>query len=215
MLAALGLSALAMAVLLGIVAIDPGLGGQLSRENGVVEWLQAVLFATAAVAALRTAWDLNRAGVSPVFEILVAATLIGLDIGEVDLDKVLVGRKIISTRFFVDAGVPLAGRLIAALVLILPPLALAVYSWRRRIELFRAIVAALSASSGRVLAGGLLIFGVTELFEKPLGHVQGLPTFFVEESLELVAAIWFLVGIRAHRYALKRASSSAMPGTQR
>ena len=214
MLVALGLSVLAMAVLLAIAVINPALGERLSREDGVVEWLQAVLFAIAAVAALRIAWDLSRAGVSPVFEILVAATLIGLDIGEVDLDKVLVGRKIISTRFFVDAGVPLAGRLIAALVLVLPPVALAVYSWRHRIDLLRAILAALSAPSGRVLAGGLLIFGVTEVFEKPLGHVPGLPTFFVEESLELVAGIWFLVGIRAHSYARKRASNSATPGTQ-
>src|SRR5688572_31665700 len=63
------LSAFVVIMVTVVLAIDRDLADRLTHENGAVEWLQAALFATAALIAARTAHDLWRAGVSPVFEV--------------------------------------------------------------------------------------------------------------------------------------------------
>ena len=207
------LNALLLIALAVIVVVDPSLADRLTREDAAVEWLQASLFAFAAVFALRTAGDRWRAGASPVFEVLVTAMLVGLIIGEVDLDRLVVGRKIISTRFLVDARVWLGWRALALLVLTLPPAALALYALRRWRELLAAIRRARTDSPGRVFIAGMIIFGLTEIFEKPLGRVPGLPQYMAEEVLELVAAICF--GVASYAYwRLRQADEKASPDAE-
>lgn len=203
-----------LAVLAVTAIVDRDLADRLTREDAAVEWLQAVLFATAAVFALRTARARWRAGVSPVFEVLVAAMLAGLIIGEVDLDRLLAGRKIISMRFLVDTRVWLGWRVLALLVMALPPAVLALYALRRWRELFAAIRRATVESPGRVLIAGVIILGLTELFEKPLGRIPGLPRYMLEETLELAAAICFGVALYAH-WRLRRAEEKEHPGAER
>src|SRR3954471_12843093 len=91
--AAIILNAALLVVLLVTLAVDWPLADRLTREDGAVEWLQAILFVVAGVFALRTVRDRWLAGASPVAEVLVAAMMAGLIIGEVDLDRLLFGRK--------------------------------------------------------------------------------------------------------------------------
>jgi hypothetical protein len=210
---ATALSALFLIVLVVILVIDRDLADRLTREDAVVEWLQAALFGVAGVFAMRAARVRWRTGASPVFEVLIAAMMAGLIIGEVDLDRVIFGRKIIYTRFLVDARVWLGWRALALLVIVLPPLLLAVYSLRRWRELLGAVRRALGESSGRVFIAGVIIFGLTEVFEKPLGRVRGLPPYMLEEVLELIASICFGVALCA-QWRLRRAEEKARPGSE-
>ena len=189
------LGALTVGLVLAILIIDPALADVLTREDGVVEWLQAFLFAAAALMALGTAWRLARAGGTPVGEVLLAALLAGLIIGEIDLDRIVFGRKLIHTRFLVDDGVWLGWRALAAVVMVGVPAALGLYALRHRAALLAAGHRALREPSGRVLLAGLAVFAVTEVFERPLGRIPGLPRYVLEELLELVAAICLCVGL--------------------
>jgi hypothetical protein len=200
--AALGLLILAVVIL--TVVLDPPLADRLSREDDIIEWLQTALFALAAALAVRAAWDTWRAGASPILEILVAALLTSLVIGEVDLDRIVVGRKIISTRFLVDARVWIGWRTLALVSLVAPPAALAIYAFRRRTELAAGIRRAVGESWGRVLLAGLVIFGLTEAFERPLGRIPGFPRYIIEEAFELIAAIFLSVALYAHARAIRR-----------
>jgi len=202
------LTALVLIVLAVILAIDRDLADRLTREDAVVEWLQAAMFAVAAAFAVRTAVARSRVGASPVFEVLIVAMLLGLIIGEVDLDRLIVGRKIISTRFLVDARVWLGWRVLALLVMTLPPLLLAVYALRRWREVLDALGRWMAESSGRVFIAGVMIFGLTEVFEKPLGRVPGLPRYMLEEVLELIASICFGVALCA-QWRLRRVEEKA------
>jgi hypothetical protein len=188
---------LAVALIVGTVVLNPALADRLTREDDVVEWLQAALFAVAAGFALRSAVQQWQRGASPVFEVLLAAALCGLVVGELDLDRVVVGRKIISTRFLVDPRVWLGWRIVALLVMTVPPAALVIYAlWRRR-ELVVAIRREFADAPGRLLIAGVLIFGLTELFERQLGRIPGLPRYLLEEALELVAAVCLSVALYA------------------
>ena len=201
---AAGVLGLTAAIILIVVwAVDPPLADRLTRENETVEWLQVALFALGAALALGAAWKLRGIGASPVLEILVAAMLMSLIIGEVDLDRVVTGHKIIHTLFFVDARVPLGWRVVAGLVLVVPPIALAFYAFVRRVELIAATWRAVGTPWGRTFVAGVFLFGVTEVFERPLGHVVGLPKYMAEESLELISAIWMAVGAFARLRALR------------
>ena len=198
-----------LVILLGVtVVIDRDLADRLTREDALVEWLQAALFGVAGVFAIGTARARWRTGASPVFEVMIAAMMAGLIIGEVDLDRLVFGRKIISTRFLVDARVWLGWRVLALLVMTLPPLLLAVYALRRWREVLTALRRWTAESSGRVFLAGVVIFGLTEVFEKPLGRVPGVPRYMLEEVLELIASICFAVALYAQR-RLRRAEEKA------
>ena len=202
--AAAVLAILTAAIITATFLVDPPLADQLTRENEVVEWLQAALFALAAALALGSAWATYRAGASPVLEVLIAGMLAGLIIGEVDLDRVIVGRKIISTRFLVDTEVWIGWRLLAATCIAVPPAALALYGlWRLR-TLIAGIRRAVTEPWGRVFFAGLLLFGFVETFERPLGRVPGLPRYIVEETLELISAVLLGVALYAHWQATRQ-----------
>ena len=78
--------------------------------------------------------------------------------------------------------------------MVLPPVLLGVYALRRRRELRSAISCAMRDAPGRVFMVGVVIFGFTELLEKPFGRIGQLPRYVIEEGLELVSAICFFVG---------------------
>src|SRR5262245_37498300 len=115
--AAAALALIAVIVLSAVALVDPALAGRLTTDNGVVEWVQVRLdAAAAAVFARHMVRDAAHVGhVSPL-DVIVAASLVGLVIGEVDLDRLIFGTKIIATQFFVDAGVAFVWRLLAMLV---------------------------------------------------------------------------------------------------
>ena len=208
-LVAFVLNAILLAVFAVIAVLDRDLADRLTRENGAVEWLQIVLFAIAAVCAVRAAIDRWRADASPVFEVLVAAMLVGLMMGEVDLDRVLAGRKIVSKRFLLDAEVWLGWRVLAFLAMVLPAMTLALYALRQRRALLTAIRRVTSESPMRLFIAGMVILGFTETFERSLERTPGLPRYVVEEVLELAVAICFAIAFYAH-WRLRRSEEKAL-----
>ena len=104
-----------MAVLLGIALVAPAFAARLAAENGVVEWAQVLREGGAAVLFGRElVRDTRETGrVSPL-DLVVVAALIGLVLGEVDLDRILFGTKVIATKFFVNGGVAIAWRALGA-----------------------------------------------------------------------------------------------------
>jgi hypothetical protein len=189
---------MAVAVLSVIALVEPALAAWLTVEYGVVEWLQVLLDAGAALLfgreLVRTARQTGR--VSPL-DLVVVSCLIGLIIGEIDLDRLLFGTKVIATRFFVNSKVALHWRLLAVLIVVGVPAAIAIFVVARFRAFWHEGWTAVAQPWGRVLAASVALSVVTEIFEKQLGHVPGVPQFFLEELFELVAAIGFIVAAAA------------------
>ena len=183
-----------MAVLLGIALVAPALAARLTAENGVVEWAQVLLEGGAVMLfgreLVRDARETGR--VSPL-DLVVVASLIGLIIGEIDLDRTLFGTKVIANRFFVNDRVAIAWRALAVLIVVGAPAAIGLFVVVRARIFWREGWAAIAQPWGRVLAASVGLAVLTELFEKPLGHVPGVPHFVLEELLELVGAIGLFV----------------------
>ena len=145
--------------------------------------------------------DASETGrVSPL-DLVVVACLIGLIIGEIDLDRVVFGTKVIATRFFVNTKVAIARRLLAAPIVVGVPLAIGLFVVARFRAFWREGWATVAQPWGRVLAASVALAVFTEIFEKQLGHVPGLPRFFLEELFELVSAIGFFVSAVARSSA--------------
>jgi hypothetical protein len=181
-------------VLVFLLVLQRPIAARAVAENQGVEWLQALACAVAALVNVRVAWLKWRGGRDAALDIMLAAMLVGLVIGEVDLDKRMLGTKIIATKFFVRQTVPLAHRALAVLIVVGPPIVLAIYALRRRRSLWSAGWEALSQPCGQVLLAGVMLFGAAQILERPLNRVPGLPPNFLEESLELIATTWFLLG---------------------
>lgn len=194
------LALIAVGVMSVIALVEPAVADRLTLENGVVEWLQVILDAGAALLfgrdLVRNARTTGR--LSPL-DLAIVSCLIGLILGEVDLDKVLFGTKVISTRFLVSGKVAIQWRLLAALVVVGVPVAIGVFVLARFRVFWREGWAAVAQPWGRVLAASVAVAVLTEIFEKQLGHVPGVPKFFLEELFELVAAIGFLVAAVGRR----------------
>ena len=138
--------------------------------------------------------------VSPL-DLVVVGCLIGLIVGEVDLDRIVFGTKVIATRFFVNSKVASAWRQLAALIVVGVPLAIGLFVVARFRVFWREGWAAVAQRWGRVLAASVALAVFTESFEKQLGHVPGLPRFFLEELFELVSGIGFFVSAVARSSA--------------
>jgi hypothetical protein len=197
---AAALALIAVVALSAVALVDPGLAGRLTVEHGFVEWTQVLLEGAAAVLFARhLVRGASRVGrVSPL-DVVIVASLVGLIIGEVDLDRMIFGTKITTTKFFVDARVAVVWRLLAALVVVGPPLAIGLFALVRIGIFWREGWKAIAQPWGRVLAASVAVAVLTELFERPLGHVPCVPRYFLEELLELVATIGFLVSAIGRR----------------
>ncbi len=204
---AVALSLVVVVVLLAISARDPVRGARLVDENDVVEWLQVVLCGAAGVLAFRQGRAARRVGQPATLEVAIVAAMAVICIGEVDLDRVFFGTKIISTRFFVSPKHSLAVRMLAVLVVVGPPFAVGVWLLTYIRNLWRASLDGLGRPWGQTAAFGMALYVGVEIFERPLGHIRGLPLHFAEEVLELVSAIFIFVGLVTRR----RAMMSRMP----
>ncbi|HEU5322770.1 MAG TPA: hypothetical protein VFX28_18330 [Methylomirabilota bacterium] len=193
--AALSLSALAAIAV--VTAVDVERAARLAAEDGLVEWTQVALTTVATSLAARAAWEQRRAARPAALETVTAALRAGIVIGEVDLDRRLLGVKVIATRFFLNPLVAPGWRALAVLVVVGVPVALAAYALWRRAEIVEALCGLRHQPWGQVLVAGGAVFGLTEALERVLGRARFLPPNLAEESLELVAAICFVVALAA------------------
>ena len=169
------------------------------RENGVTEWLKVILMAAAGVLAARQAVRVRRRGEPIALEIAIVAALTMICFGEIDLDRVLFGMKIVHTRFFVQPAYPLGWRLLAVLVVVGAPVAVSLwFLWYIR-ELFWASVRGLLEPWGQTATIGVAVFVFVEVFERRLNRLPWQPPHFFEETLELVAALYIFVGLVARQ----------------
>ena len=192
-------SVVAVTILVLLALHDSHLGAWLVRENGVVEWLQVILIAIAGLLAARQGLAAMRRGEPFALELAIAAATTMICIGEIDLDRVLFGVKIIHTRFFVSPNHPLGWRLLAVLVVVGPPTAVGIWLLVHVRELWRASLRGLFEPWGQTATFGIGLFMFVQVFEKRIDRLPWQPADFFEEVLELVAAIYIFVGLVARQ----------------
>jgi hypothetical protein len=200
--AAVLVAAMLVAVAVLIVRY-PALAYEISQEDGLLEVVQVILVSLTALVALSSVLALYRSGRPHVLDAVIAAAMAALVIGEIDLDRRLFGVKIIHTRFFVNAEIPLAMRALAAVVILGAPAALGAWVVRRWRTLWDATVTALREPWGQVFAAGAAVFVLVELVEKPLSRLLFAPRNSLEETVELAASIAFFVAVVARRGGLR------------
>jgi RND family efflux transporter MFP subunit len=201
---AAALSLLVVAALLAVTIHDPALSARLVAEGGVVESLQVVLAFGAGVLALRQGRAARHAGRPATLEVGIVAAMAMICIGEIDLDRILFGTKVISTRFFVSSGHPLAERALAVAVIVGVPAALDVWLLIHVRQLWQVGRDGLRQPWGQTAAFGMALFLVVEIVEKPLSNLTWLPRSFVEETLELVCTVCIFGGLVARRGAIMK-----------
>jgi hypothetical protein len=209
---ALTLSAVAALLLLALAVSSPRLAESVTAEGAVVECLQVLLMAAAGVLAAREGWLAGRAGQPAALQIAIVATILMIVVGELDLDRAVVGTKIISTHFFVNPKYDLGWRALAVLVVAGPPIVVGLWLLARWRQLSDATFAALREPWGQTAAFGVAIYILTQLFERPIDSIPGQPRHFFEETLELISAIWIFGGLAARRRAVPSRFHHALPG---
>ena len=192
-------SVVVVAILMLVALRDWELGGWLVIENGIVENLQVILMGTTGVLAARQGWVAKRRGEPFVFEVAVLAAMTMICIGEVDLDRVLFGTKVIHTRFFVNPKHPLGWRLLAVLVVVGAPTALGIWLLVNIGELWWACLGGLLEPWGQTATFGIGLYVLVQIFEHRIDRLPWQPPYFFEEGLELVGAIYMFVGLAARQ----------------
>jgi hypothetical protein len=155
--------------------------------------------AAATLLAARHGAAVAAAGGSAAFDVAIVAGLGMVVIGEIDLDRVLFGMKIISTHFFVNPNYPVAARALAVLVIVGVPVAVSLWLLPRWRDLLTAALRGLREPWGQVAAFGVAVYVLTQIFERPIDQFLLPPRNFIEETLEFVAAICIFVGLVARR----------------
>jgi hypothetical protein len=188
-------------ILVAIAVRSPVLAARLVVEGGLVEWMQIVLMGGAGALAARQGWQARQAGGPATLEVAIVTSMAMVCIGEVDLDRVLFGTKVISTRFLVNPRYSLGLRALAALIIVGVPGAVGVWLlWRIR-ALWWAALEGLLEPWGQAAAFGVALFVLVETFERPLNRLRWQPTNFIEETLELLSGICIFCGLVARHRA--------------
>ncbi len=183
---------LALGVLL---AWDIRLAARWAAEDNVIEWTQVGLFAGAFALGARGLTRLPVAGRGAAMDLLLTFFFGVLLIGELDLDYRLFGVHVVGTRFFTKPAVWLPYKILAALIIGGVYLAVGAFAFRHRRDVWQETRRLTTESWGQLFLAGAAIFGFAQLFERQLNHWFLLPRNFFEESLELIAAIYFLLAM--------------------
>ncbi|MBI2527919.1 MAG: hypothetical protein HYV93_18280 [Candidatus Rokubacteria bacterium] len=185
------------AVLLGIALSDVQLAARLASEDDALEWLQVILLVAAAAVSARCFLRQRARQQSGAPDLLLTAVFGVLIVGELEVQRRLVGAPLKLRRLLGHpAAAPLREWALAVAIGAFF-IALVAYALYHRVELWRWARTALSEAWGRLLLTGVTVFGVTELFERRFNRTWAtvLPRNFVEETLELLAALYFLLAM--------------------
>ncbi|HSE03076.1 MAG TPA: hypothetical protein VLK35_02885 [Methylomirabilota bacterium] len=199
--AAVALTGVTVVVVAAVAFTDAGLAGLLVRENGPFEWLQVVLFAGAALICARLVPLERGAGRSGAPDSLLTASFAFMVVRELELPRLFLGRSIKITRLARDVPAGRPRDIIFVLVVAALTIGLGVYAFRRRAALAAWGRRALETPWGRLLLLGLSIVVLTQVFERPLNHLvsKGLPDPLLEETLELLAALYCFLALIQRR----------------
>ena len=186
--AAIG-AVLLVAGLVAFLLLDPSRAGELVAEDGPVEWVQAgLLLAGWTVTVARAIRRLAR-GQSAVPELLLGALLtVGLTV-ELSLHS-WVGFRIRHWRPSLRRSAGPVFPWVALSVSLLVGLAAARHVWRHRRSLLPLVRSLPRSRWGQLAIAGAAGYAATQLFQDRIEHLMPRPSYFLEESIELVAALW-------------------------
>lgn len=197
---AVALTVLIVAIMVAVTIVDSRLAARLVSEDGPIEWLQVVLFAGTAVITAQSAareWADRR---SRAPDVLLTAGFIVLAGSEMELRRHILGKSTKISRLARDVSAGLPRETLFVLVVAGLAVGLGVYAFRYRAEVVTWVWSALGAGWGRLLLLGCSLLVLTELFERPLNRMgAGLPNPLLEESLELLAALYCFLAVLRRR----------------
>jgi hypothetical protein len=179
---------LMVAGLIAFLWLDPTRAAEVVTEDGPVEWVQAAFLFAGWVVIVGRAVVLLARGRSAIPELLLGALLtVGITV-ELSLHS-WVGFRIrhwhLSLRRSAGPVLPwvaLSGSLIVGL-------AAARHVARHRRSLLPVMRSLPHCRWGQLMIAGAAGYAVTQLFEHGLERLMPRPSYFLEESLELVAAL--------------------------
>lgn len=211
---AVALTVLIVAVMAAVTIVDFGLADRLVREDGPIEWLQVILLMGSALITARLAtieWADGRSGAP---DLLLTTGFAFLAFCEMELPRRILGKstKIVRLAREVAAGMP--RETVVALLVAGVAVALGVYAFRYRADILIWGWSVLETAWGRLFLLGISLLIFTELFERSLNQMAGaaLPKPLLEESLELLAALYCFLAMMGRR-AVGR-SPRARPGDE-
>jgi hypothetical protein len=191
---ALALTLVIVGGMAALGALDPHLARRLAAEGQPIEWVQVLLLGWAGWICLARACRAAAAG-ERAPDLLAGLGLWALAVGEMEIPRWLYGRSI---KLNVWAGELAAGRPRAVvLVLIVLPAAVgvALYALRHRRALGAWGRQAVLEAPRRLALVGAVLFCGAQAFERPLSHAALLPGTVIEETLELLGAVYMLLGL--------------------
>jgi len=190
---------LGVALALGaVLAWSPAMAERATRENGVVENLQVLFLLGAAAFALR-----RRAARPRAPDAAFALVFLAIVVREIHLYRWVLGRPWrLAADLVVPAAPPIARHVLLALTLGLIA-AVGAYCVRRLHECLAEGRRVLLEPWGQLMLVATAVLGLTELFERPLGRLSCCPRAFVEEGLELIVSLWFLLAMRARALGVR------------
>jgi hypothetical protein len=183
---------LLIAALAALLWLDPHLAGELVQEDGPVEWAQAgLLLVGLAVTLPRTIRRLAR-GESAVPELLFGALLLAAITVELSLHS-WVGFRIRHWRPSLrrSAG-PVFPWVVLAVTLVVA-LAAARHVIRHRRSLLPVARRLFRSRWGQLTIAGAAVYAVTVVFQNPIDHLLREPSYYLEESIELVGTLWLFL----------------------
>jgi hypothetical protein len=182
-------AALLIVALAAFLWLDPRRAGELVTEDGPVEWAQAgLLLAGLAVTVPRTIRRLAR-GQSAATELLFGALLLAAITVELSLHS-WVGFRIRHWRPSLrrSAG-PVFPWVVLALSLIVALAAVChvIHHRRSLLPMARRLP---RSRWGQLTIAGAAVYAVTLVFQNPIDHLMREPSYYLEESIELVGTLW-------------------------
>lgn len=209
---AVGLTVIIGIAVTAVALVNTSLAGRLVQEHGFLEWLQVGLFWGAAwlgAGDARREWAARRSGAP---DVLLTVGFGFLAVSEMELPRLILGKSVKIGRLTRDvaAGSPreVAFALLAAGLVI----ALVVYALRYRGDLIAWGSSAFATPEGRLLLLGLTLLVATELFERSLNRMMGeLPRPLVEETLEVLAALYCFLAMAGRRARVRAAGRRRIP----
>lgn len=197
---------LVMVVSAGLLAAllwDPRLATRLVAEGGVLEVTQVSFFLTAGLLSADQVLRARGEGRATAPDLMLVAGFALLVIGETDLDRWVVGTKMAYPRLIASPEVWLPHRLFAVLLVVVAPLALGIYAFLRRRELWAFASQVPRERWGQLYLVGGVIFVVAELSEGQLNVATPARNFF-EEYFEFLGAVFGLCGTLERRALLSQ-----------